>query len=71
MPAAGHGPGYLIVGGKQEDVLPLAKDGYVACVVGEGNWQAALASMWANPCIDGTITVSQGGNVWEEERPQA
>lgn len=68
MPAAGRGPGYLLVGGRQEDILPLAAQGFVACVIGEGNWQSALATMWENPCVEETITVSQGGRVWLETR---
>lgn len=70
MPAAGRGPGYLLVGAKQEDILPLAAEGYVACVIGEGDWTSALATMWENPCVEGTITISQGGRVWVEERPR-
>lgn len=68
MPAAGSGPGFLLVGGRQEDILPLAAQGFVACVIGEGNWQSAVAKMWENPCIEDTITVSQGGKVWVERR---
>ncbi len=68
MPTAGCGPGYLLVGGRQEDILPLAAQGFVACVIGEGKWESAVQTMWENPCIADTITISQGGRVWIEKR---
>lgn len=68
MPVSGRGPGFLIVGGKSEDAVQFASKGFVACVIGEGDWQSAVATMWENTCIEDTITVSQGGKVWIEKR---
>lgn len=68
MPSAGRGPGFLLVGGKPEEAVWLAGKGFVACVIGEGDWQSAVAAMRENPCVEGGITISQGGRVWQEEQ---